>query len=271
MKVTERHQHGCYYRTWHAENPKGAIQLVHGLAEHCQRYEHLAQTVTQAGYSLYAMDLPNHGKSDGKRGHLHSFAEFEAACQHLYESMQGELPNAKKFLLGHSMGGLIASCFLLNHQHQYNGAMLSGPAIQSPQEPPAWQVHLITLISKLFPKAGMLTLESSGISRDKAVYERYMNDPLVFKSKLSAKFLVELNAAMARITQHAADINVPLLIMHGSSDNITAPAGSQYLYDNCQSDDKTLKLYEGLYHEIFNEPEHPGVFKDLIEWLDKRV
>lgn len=270
MQIQEKDDQGFYFRSWAIASPKAAIMLVHGLGEHCQRYDHFAKALNQNGYSLYSMDLPSHGRSKGIRGHVDSFDEFQTATLKLFDFMQNDCPDATKFIIGHSMGGLIVSRFLLDHQEKFNGALLSGAAIQSPQDPPAWQVSLIKGIAKLLPKARVLALDASGISRDKTVFERYMQDPLVSKGKLTANFLVGMSNTMDEVKTKLGEINLPILIMHGTNDNMTAASGSQLVHDQCSSNDKTLRLYEGLYHEIFNEPEQDAVFQDVVHWLDQR-
>lgn len=270
MNAQEHTQDGLYFRSWEIETPKAAIMLIHGLGEHCQRYDHVAEIFNNAGYALYSMDLPGHGRSEGPRGHLQSFGVFQQAALSLTQSLQAKYPNLPRFILGHSMGGLIVSRFLLDHQSEFDGALLSGAAIQSPQEPPAWQVSLIKGIAKLFPAARMLQLDASGISRDAKVVEKYMNDPLVSKEKLSARFLVEMTNTMEEVKQRANNITLPMLIMHGSDDLMTATSGSRLLHDRCGSTDKQLRLYEGLYHEIFNEPEQNMVLDEVVTWLDQR-
>jgi len=261
-----------YYHDWPTpKDHKGAIILIHGLGEHCQRYAALAAYLNDAGYSLYSMDLPCHGQSTGTRGHIDSFDIFQDAALGLYKRVKQGNADTPLFILGHSMGGLIVTRLLQSHQDKFQGALLSGAAIESPQEPPAWQVSLITLISKLLPKLGALQLDASGISRDPAVVEKYMADPLVDKGKLSAKFLVEMFKTMALAKEQANKISLPILIMHGGKDPMTAPSGSQFLYDNISSQDKELKLYDGLMHEIFNEPEAMRIYKELVDWLNQRI
>jgi len=166
-KASEKSNNELYFRHWPAEgDTKATVMLIHGLGEHCQRYQHLAQYLNNAGYSLSSMDLPCHGKSKGLRGHVDSFDVFETAALELFKRSQALNPNTPIVLLGHSMGGLIATRLLLNHQEKFQAAMLSGAAIQSPQEPPAWQVVIIKSIAKLFPKAKMLALDASAVSRD---------------------------------------------------------------------------------------------------------
>ena len=270
MNIHEETQNGLYYRTWKAKTTNAAVILVHGLGEHCQRYDHVAQALNNQGYSVYSMDLPGHGNSTGTRGHIDSFKDYLKATETLLERAEDELPQSPKFILGHSMGGLIVSQFLLEHQDRFRGAVLSGPAIQSPQEPPAWQVALIKGIASIFPNAKMLALDASGISRDSEVVAKYNADPLINKGKLSAKFLVCLTEAMDSIKARANEITLPILLMHGSKDPMTAPEGTKFLYERCKSTDKEKHILDGLLHEIFNEPEKETIIELTLNWLNQR-
>jgi len=271
-KASEKSNNELYFRHWPAEgDTKATVMLIHGLGEHCQRYQHLAQYLNNAGYSLSSMDLPCHGKSKGLRGHVDSFDVFETAALELFKRSQALNPNTPIVLLGHSMGGLIATRLLLNHQEKFQAAMLSGAAIQSPQEPPAWQVVIIKSIAKLFPKAKMLALDASAVSRDPEVVEKYVADPLISKDKLSAQFLVSMTNAMQECKDNAQRISLPLRIMHGSADVMTAPEGSEFLHNSVSSKDKELCIYDGLFHEIFNEPEQLDIFAEMVSWMGTRV
>lgn len=268
MQKNKFEEGGIHYRRWPIDAPKAVVLIVHGLGEHCERYDAVASTMNQAGYAVESIDLPGHGNSQGTRGFIESFAHFEDAVLSLYQKIGEWHPDKPVFLLGHSMGGLIASHLLLKHQDKFKGALLSGAAIESPQQPPAIQVAIVRLISKLFPKAGVMTLDASGISRDPAVVENYMNDPLVNKGKLSARLLVEMFNSMDECKAGASSISLPVFIMHGSKDDMTSPNGSQLLFDSVSSGDKTIKIYEGLMHEILNEPEGPQITQEIIEWMD---
>ncbi|NND00263.1 MAG: alpha/beta hydrolase [Gammaproteobacteria bacterium] len=276
MTATQITEQGIYYRHWpvteprHGE-PKAVIMLVHGLGEHCERYSALAEALNDAGYALCSLDLPGHGHSSGLRGHISDFAEYETAVLGLYEKIKKCCPEQSVFILGHSMGGLITTHLLLNHQHLFKGALLSGAAIQSPQEPPAWQMTLMKFIAWLNPRFGALTLDASAISRDPVVVEKYMNDPLVNKGKLSARLLVSMFNTMSECAARAPQIKLPIRIMHGGGDVMTAPAGSRLLHDRVSSQDKELKIYDGLFHEIFNEPESDQVYREVIDWLDRQL
>jgi len=196
-QATDLIEDGLYYRSWASDGEsKATVMLIHGLGEHCQRYEALASYLIEAGYNFSSMDLPCHGQSEGIRGHVDSFDVFQHAALSLYAQIETAYPGKPIFLLGHSMGGLIATRLLLEHQDKFHGALLSGAAIQSPQEPPAWQVVVIKTLAKLLPKLPTLQLDASKVSRDPQIVEKYMADPLVSKDKLSAQFLVEMTNTM---------------------------------------------------------------------------
>ena len=267
-KITDTTHNGRYYRQWQcADAPQAIVLLVHGLGEHCQRYDALGAALNNAGYYLSAIDLPGHGRSQGRRGHIDHFSEYNTAVLELYQRLRNDHPHTPIHLFGHSMGGLISSSLLLEHQDKFASALLSGAAIQSAQQPPNWQIAIITAISKIAPKLGMLSLDANGISRDPEVVAKYMADPLVNKGKLSAKFLVEMFAVMQTVQTQANTITLPLLIMHGTGDEMTSPQGSQLLFDTASSSDKALKLYADLKHEILNESEADTVIADMLNWL----
>ena len=270
--VVEKTENGRYYREWQIESPKAVVLLVHGLGEHCQRYDAVASALNRAGYIVSSMDLPNHGRSDGVKGHVDSFSLFQDAVMDLYQRVKVSYPLSPLFIVGHSMGGLITTQFLIDHQDKFQAAVLSGAAIETVAQPPAWQVKIITVISKAFPSLGMVpTVDGSMVSRSADVVAAYNSDPLINHNKLSAKLLVEFANAMERVKASANIINLPLLIMHGSADKLTASAGSQWLFDNIVTNDKSLRMYEGLYHEIFNEPEGPKIYQEVVDWLNAHL
>jgi alpha-beta hydrolase superfamily lysophospholipase len=244
-----------FYRCWEPPAPRAVILLAHGLAEHSGRYREFAEFFADGGFATWALDHPGHGRSEGKRGHVDRFEEYTEALGQLLSVARQAHPNVPCVLLGHSMGGLIAADFLLLHQDAFVAAVLSGAAIQSPQQPSRIALFLNKLIAMVLPRFGVMRMDASGISKDPQVVSNYENDPLVYRGKVTAGLANAIFSAMNRVVADAASIRLPLLIMHGSIDNLTAVDGSKLLHGLVSSEDKKIVIYDGLYHEILNEPE----------------
>ncbi len=225
-----------------AAAPKAVILLAHGYAEHAGRYAHVAKRLTDAGYAVYAVDHWGHGKSDGEGGYVPRFSAFTDGMAELLTLVEVNHPGAPRLLLGHSMGGLIATLFLIDRQDAFVAAALSGPAIV-PGAPP----------------------------RDPAVVAAYLADPLVYTGKIGARLGKEFMDAMAAAQAGAPKIRLPILLQHGDHDSLASVAGSHYLFDHVASTDKRLEIYPGLFHEIYNEPERDAVLDDLIGWFDAHI
>jgi alpha-beta hydrolase superfamily lysophospholipase len=260
---------------WHAWMPSGeakaAVVLAHGYAEHLGRYEHFARALNAKGIAVYAVDHWGHGQSDGKPGFVPRFSAYTDGMELLLAMAQRRLPGLPLFLVGHSMGGLIAATHLVTHQSHYAGAVLSGPAIQAAEEPSRLLLLVSRVLSTVAPKLGVLALDSEGVSRDPAVVAAYRADPLVYTGKIGARLAAELVDAMAAVQANARRIELPMLLLHGAEDRLAAPAGSQFLHDHVSSADRQLKFYPGLYHEIFNEPERDAVIADVTRWIARHL
>ncbi|MBD3731544.1 MAG: alpha/beta hydrolase [Sphingopyxis sp.] len=248
--------------------PKAVVLLAHGYAEHAGRYAYVAKRLTDAGYAIYAVDHWGHGASDGEGGFVPRFSAFLDGMSELLTLVEVNHGDTPRLLLGHSMGGLIATLFLIERQQAFVAAALSGPAILPAEPPSRFTVWISRFLSRFFPRLGVLSLDATGVSRDPAVVAAYQADPLVYGGKIGARLGKEFMDAMAVAQADAPKIRLPILIQHGEADRLTAPAGSRYLFEHVSSVDKRLEIYPGLFHEIYNEPERDAVLGDLIAWFD---
>ncbi|QNO26046.1 lysophospholipase [Sphingopyxis sp. OPL5] len=251
--------------------PKAVVLLAHGYAEHAGRYEHVAKRLTDAGYAVYAVDHWGHGRSDGTPGFVPRFTAFTDGMAELLTLVEVNHGDTPRLLLGHSMGGLISTLFLIERQSAFVAAALSGPAIVPGAPPSRFTVWISRFLSRFFPRLGVLALDANGVSRDPAVVAAYLADPLVYTGKIGARLGKEFMDAMAAAQAGAPKITLPILLQHGEKDSLASVAGSQYLFDHVGSADKILKIYPGLFHEVYNEPEQGAVLDDLVGWFDAHV
>ncbi len=261
-----------YRQCWLPDDaPRAVLLLVHGLAEHSGRYVNLVDHVVPVGYAVYGIDHVGHGRSSGARAHADRFEDFLEPLKTYLEMIRRWQPGKPVFLVGHSMGGLIGAAFLLEHQDSLHGAILSGPSVKVPDNISPAVVLLGRVLSAVLPGVGILGLDPTGVSRDPAVVRAYIEDPLVHTGKISARLGAELLQAMRRVTARANLIRLPVLILQGGADRLVAPDGARMLHELAGSSDKTLKIYPGLYHEVYNEPERGQVLRDVESWLASRL
>lgn len=262
---------GVFYRRWDVASPRAAVLLVHGLGEHSGRYQHVAESLAARQIMVVAPDHPGHGLSPGQRSHIDSFADYFAALDEISQQLREEFPALPKFIVGHSLGGLITGNYLLDRQSHFAGAAFSGAAFEVSEPPAAIAVFINRILAAIMPKLGVMQLDASEVSRDPDVVQRYIDDPLVHSGKISARLVVELFTAMENLQTRRAALELPILVMHGDGDVMTAVEGSKHFHDGVSSEDKTLRFYPGLYHEIFNEPEQAQVLGELGDWLDAHI
>lgn len=256
-----------FRRSW-LPGHKSAVVLVHGYAEHSGRYDHVARELVISGHAVHAFDLRGHGRSEGKRVYIRSIDEHVDDLTRFIASVREHHPDIPIYLLGHSMGGLIVASYLLKRQSDVAGATLSGALLKSARGLARIGQGVLSLVGRLVPKLPLSKLSSPHISHDAAVVAAYDNDPLVFRGRVPAGTVAALIRAMQAAEATPESITLPLLLLHGTADLLTDPEGSKALYDGAGSTDKTLKLYDGLYHEIFNEPEKQRVIGDVVSWLN---
>ena len=248
-------------------NPKGAVVIVHGLAEHLGRYDYVVSRLNEAGYTTYRYDHRGHGRSDGERGYLEDFSIFIDDTDQIVDKARTENPDLPVFMLGHSMGGYITAAYGVKYPGRLQGQILSGAAvIVLPIFEELRDVDFNSTTRIMVPN-GLGHL----ICRDQAVVKDYAKDPLVLK-EMTRKLLGEVFITGAEwLMAHMADHSVPCLILHGGDDQIVTPEASQFMYTHSSATDKTLKIYDGLFHEILNENEKDTVLDDIRTWLDERL
>ncbi len=260
-----------HVRSWLPDGPPaGVVVIAHGFAEHGGRYAAVAERLTAAGIAVRAPDHRGHGLSEGKRTSIVRFGDYVDDLTAVVAQARARWPSLRLALLGHSMGGLIALDLAVRQGVPLDGLVLSAPAA-CPREVSRFTLAVGRALSRVAPNTGVLRLPLNRISRDPAVVEAYDNDPLVFRMPIRARLGAEMLDAMDRVDAGLPDLRVPLLVMQGTADGLVDPGCGPRVYGRAGSDDKTLKMYDGLWHEIFNEPERDHVLADLTGWLGSHL
>lgn len=260
-----------YRQAWVPDGEaRAVVVIVHGVSEHSSRYHHVAARLVAEGYAVHAHDQRGHGRSEGPRAVIDRMDNAVEDLDRLVAAAGSAHDGAPVIMLGHSMGGLLAVCFALAHQERLSGLILSAPLAALEAASPATRLAA-RVLSALTPRLGVIRVDSALISRDPEVVRAYDSDPLVFHGKLPARTVFELERAVRSLPASVHAITVPTLIMYGTADRLCPPAGSLGLRDCIGAQDKTLNVYDGLYHEIFNEPEQERVLEDVCAWLRERV
>lgn len=258
-----------FWQSWTPEHPSSVVVIAHGASEHSDRYRPVAERLVAAGCAVYALDHRGHGRSQGPRALVDRMANAVADLDKLILLARSEHPGLPTYLLGHSMGGTVALSYTTQHQDRLAGLILSGP-LAALEAAPAIQRLIARALSAVVPRLPLFAIEASQVSRDPAVVASYQSDPLVHHGKLPVRTVAELAATIDSFPDRLAAITIPTLIMYGTADSLCPPEGSHLVHDRILAPDRTLKAYEGLYHEIFNEPEGPQVVEDVVGWLATR-
>jgi lysophospholipase len=258
-----------FWQAWRADDPRATLVLAHGLSEHSGRYEHVAAGLNARGYSLWALDHRGHGRSQGERALIERFDEVVTDLDSMVDLAAEELPGRKPVLVGHSMGGCVATGYASRHAEKLAALVLSNPLATIKTAPRT--VAVGRLLSRVLPRVGVYTVDPVGVSRDPEEVRKYVADPLNFHGRVPARTVAQLGDEVATFPERAGQITVPTLIMYSTTDPIVAPEGSEMLADRIGSDDVTLRNWEGLLHELLNEPERDEVIGEIADWLDERV
>ena len=263
-----------FYRNHRAATETARIIIVHGLGEHSGRYLALANHLAALGFSLWIPDLRGHGKSGGDRGHVDSFDDYTRDVREILDQALRDKPAATPiFLLGHSMGGLVAILGALDYQDRLDGLVLSSPALGVAVPLPAVKKIAATGLARLFPRLGIKNeLNPQDVSRDPEIVKEYIADPLVH-DRVSTRWFVQFFKAIDRAFDRAADIQLPILIQAAGEDRLVNTNAVAAFFEKLTAPDRRLKIYHDLYHEIYNEiePDRQKVIAALTAWLTERV
>lgn len=255
-----------YVRTWlPVGTTRAVVVLVHGLKAHSGLYEWPASEMANAGFAVYALDLRGHGKSGGEPLYAATMGDY-------VDDVRAAVRLAKTrhtqpiFMLAHSAGGVIACTYALEAQHELAGLICESFAL----EVPASRVTLSLLkgVARIAPHLGVYKLKEEDFSRDREFVQRMKADPLISHSGYPAQTIAELARADERLHTELARITIPVLVLHGTEDHVTRPSGSQRFGEIGGSRDKTLRLYQGHYHDLLNDVGKEAVLHDVINWLD---
>ena len=260
-----------HWQAWLPDDlPKAVVVVAHGFGEHIGRYGNLIDVIVPRGYAVYGPDHRGHGKSSGSRALIDKHEYLLDDLDQVFAKVATDFPGTPVFLLGHSMGGNIALASALRNQTRLRGLVLSGALVtmHGVSKP---LIVIAKLLGRVAPKLGAKKLSSSAVSRDPAVVAAYDADPLVFHGKMPAGTGAELTKATQAFPARLPSLTIPLLVVHGSADELVNVESGRTAHSLAGSADKTLKVYDGLAHEVFNEPEKATVLDDVANWLDAHV
>lgn len=268
---TTKSRQKIYAYLWPVEeDAKAVICLVHGLGEHLHRYEHFAAYYNERGYVVMSFDNVGHGRSGGKRGHASSYQIHMDNINELIQEADKRYPLLPKFLYGHSMGGNFVLNYGLKNNPSIAGLITSGAFITLDKMPSAFLMGAVKVIRHILPALLQPNdLNPEHVSSDPEEVKKYINDPLVH-DKISTNAAVELFAAAEWLENYSGHNDLPILLMHATDDYLTSPNGSKLLASNLDGD-VTHKEWEGMYHEIHNEPDQEQVFDYTIDWIENKI
>ncbi len=250
------------YKTKSGKGEKGWAVIVHGLGEHSGRYKRLIEMLNESGIGVYTFDWPGHGKSGGKRG----YAKVEDGIRIIDEIVDeiGEKP----VIFGHSLGGLTVIRYAEVHPDKIKGTVASAPSIAKPRDTSKFSVGLAKFLGIILPKMTINnTIDPHTLSRNEEAVKNYIDDPLVH-DRISLALARSLFVNIEKVNEEVGKITKPLLILNGTEDVLSPIEGARNFMKKLKIKDKTLREFEGAYHEIFEDPEWADEFqKTIVEWI----
>lgn len=259
-----------FTRSWQPkEKPRAVVVIVPGFNSHGGQYLWVAEQFAARNLAVYALDLRGRGRSDGERFYVEKVEDYVDDVASFVNIAKAENPNVPIYVLGHSAGGVVSSVYALDHQNEINGLICESFAYELPV--PDLVLLFLKGLSHITPHTHVFSLNNKDFSRDSSVVESMNNDPLIKGESQPAQTAAAMIRADERLKKGFPTITLPLLILHGTEDKATKPSGSQHFYEQAGSRDKTLKLYEGHFHDLLNDIDKEVVMMDILNWIDARI
>lgn len=259
-----------FLRSWRPEGPPRAVLIIcHGVNSHGGQYFWAADQFVKSGLAVYALDLRGRGKSEGERFYVETVADYVSDVAGVVKIAKSRDPGLPVFLLGHSAGGVVSGMYTLDNQDELAGFICESFAFQVPA--PGFALAAIKALSHIAPRLPVLKLKNEDFTRDPDALAALNSDPLIAHEVQPAITVAALVRADERLKVEFPTIHLPVLIMHGTVDRATVCEGSQFFYDTVGSEDKTLKLYEGHFHDLLSDTGKEGVMADIKAWLDAHL
>ena len=260
-----------FIHKWIPDSPGALLFVLHGIFEHGGRYREVAEYLNRNGIGVIAADHYGHGRSGGRQGYIDSWDHLIDDTDRWVSQLKDQYPDIPCFIMGHSLGGLLAVSYLNKLKPDFQGVILLSAALKVSRDISPLLQAMAPVLAAMFPKLKTIRLDATAISRDREVVKDYLEDPYVYTGKIYAQTGNETLQATKGISSVGHDFKWPVLILHGTADRLTQPEGSQDFYDRIESNDKTINFYEGWYHELLNEPEKDIVFEAIRIWITSRI
>ncbi len=261
-----------YERGWAPDGPvRARVVHLHGYGEHCSRYAEMAQIFNQSGFSVHTYDQRGYGRSPGKRAYIHDFDVLLKDVDTFLEHIRPRISGLPWFFMGHSMGGLALASYVETRKIDARGLIFSSPFLAINDDVPAFLLKIAGVLGTLTPWMPVSRVDNTCISRDPKIVEEAGKDPLAYHGFVHARTGAQFNSAIARARAGFQRITAPVYIIHGGDDRIVPNAGSILLHEQCGSKDKSLKIYDGGYHELWNDLDKRAVLAGICDWMAARL
>jgi acylglycerol lipase len=252
--------------------PLANVALLHGYGDHCSRYKWVMEQFREADINVFTYDQRGHGRSPGKRAYIHRFEDFLEDLDVFLEHIAPNTKDTPLFLMGHSMGGMVLARYAQTRElPKVRGLVFSSPFLAFTEETPAFLIALGPYVAKVLPWLPVGSVDNTGLSRDPAIEEIANQDPLGFHGKVAAQTGAEFTRIIRSIEKDVATIQASMLVLHGTHDRIVSPSGSEMLHEKAGAKDKTLRMYDGGYHELYNDLDKEQFMAEIITWIKARI